>query len=161
MAISDDIANLFKTFDGNADAYQEVMRDDVAANSRANWPLLAAVDIRQRESVPAVGSQNAPPAARAQPLVPPAQPLVPPVQPLASPAVTSHFNAPSPARMSEPLEPASPSPASGSILGQLFDKSPAPATETKETANDLSRLFNRLEGGAAASPLSSLIGKRS
>ncbi|TKC81478.1 hypothetical protein FAZ69_28065 [Trinickia terrae] len=59
MSVSDDIGNLFKKFGGNADAYQEVARDDDSQIARARWPLLATLDVEQHQSVPTVTLRSA------------------------------------------------------------------------------------------------------
>ncbi|QCP53720.1 hypothetical protein FAZ95_32425 [Trinickia violacea] len=59
MSVSDDIGNLFRKFGGNADAYQEVARDDEAKISRARWPLLASLDVEAHQDVPTVSVRTA------------------------------------------------------------------------------------------------------
>ncbi|MGV2290228.1 cellulose biosynthesis protein BcsP [Trinickia sp. YCB016] len=54
MSVSDDIGNLFRKFGGNADAYQEVARDDESQIARARWPLLASLDVEAHQDVPTV-----------------------------------------------------------------------------------------------------------
>ena len=45
---SDDIANLYRQFGGQAEGYQELGRDNVVRQSRERWPLLA--NVRQQDA---------------------------------------------------------------------------------------------------------------
>ena len=59
MSVSDDIGNLFRKFGGNADAYQEVARDDESQIARARWPLLASLELEAHQDVPTVSVRTA------------------------------------------------------------------------------------------------------
>lgn len=54
MSNSEDISNLFRKFGGQADSYQEIVRDDQAKESQARWPLLSAVRLNEGTAAPAV-----------------------------------------------------------------------------------------------------------
>ncbi|SDV47844.1 cellulose biosynthesis protein BcsP [Chitinasiproducens palmae] len=56
MSGSDDIANLFAKFGGEADDYQEIVRQDQAAESRARWSLLSSVHVDSGKTAPPVNS---------------------------------------------------------------------------------------------------------
>jgi hypothetical protein len=77
MSVSDDIGNLFRKFGGNADAYQEVARDDEAQIARARWPLLATLDVEAHQSVPTVSVRNPGTAVQIKAVQPAANPARP------------------------------------------------------------------------------------
>src|SRR5262245_954241 len=55
MNDSEDIRNLFGKFDGQAQQYQEVARDDQATEARSRWPLLSSLAVTDAERLPDVG----------------------------------------------------------------------------------------------------------
>ena len=87
MNNSDDIANLFKQFGGQADQYREIGRSNDAKLSRERWPLLSSVEATQPTDAPPVqhkdGLAQAPvpspglSALRATPTTPAQHPVVP------------------------------------------------------------------------------------
>lgn len=91
MNDSDDIANLFKQFGGQADQYREIGRSNDAKLSRERWPLLSSVEPTQATDAPPVqlkdGLAQAPvplpglSALRATPATPAARPASPEVRP--------------------------------------------------------------------------------
>ncbi|MEJ0004600.1 MAG: cellulose biosynthesis protein BcsP [Pararobbsia sp.] len=54
MSASEDIRNLFGKFDGHAQQYHEVSRDDQAVQARTRWPLLSSIVLGEPPAVPAV-----------------------------------------------------------------------------------------------------------
>ncbi|WP_454727516.1 MULTISPECIES: cellulose biosynthesis protein BcsP [Cupriavidus] len=63
MSQSDDLSKLFQRFGGKAEAYQEIVRDDAAAQARERWPLLSSVRVDRAATVPPVQPAGAPPQA--------------------------------------------------------------------------------------------------
>ncbi|RAS25806.1 cellulose biosynthesis protein BcsP [Paraburkholderia bryophila] len=64
MSSSSDIEKLFDHFGGDANAYQEIGRENEARSARTRWPLLVKLDLSQ-PAIPAIGQR----VARAQPPV--------------------------------------------------------------------------------------------
>lgn len=64
MSSSSDIEKLFDHFGGDANAYQEIGRENEARSARTRWPLLVTLDLSQ-PTIPAIGQR----VARAQPQV--------------------------------------------------------------------------------------------
>ncbi|PQV49734.1 cellulose biosynthesis protein BcsP [Paraburkholderia sp. BL21I4N1] len=64
MSSSSDIEKLFDHFGGDANAYQEIGRENEARSARTRWPLLVTLDLSQ-PTIPAIGQR----VARAQPPV--------------------------------------------------------------------------------------------
>jgi len=60
MSQSDDLSKLFERFGGKAEAYQEIVRDDEAAQARERWPLLSSVRVDRAAAVPPVQPAGAP-----------------------------------------------------------------------------------------------------
>jgi len=54
MSSSSDIEKLFDHFGGDANAYQEIGRENEAHTARTRWPLLVTLDLRQ-PPIPAIG----------------------------------------------------------------------------------------------------------
>ncbi|WCM22483.1 cellulose biosynthesis protein BcsP [Paraburkholderia bryophila] len=63
MSSSSDIEKLFDHFGGDANAYQEIGRENEARSARTRWPLLVTLDLSQ-PAIPAIGQH-----ARTQPPV--------------------------------------------------------------------------------------------
>ncbi len=61
MSSSSDIEKLFDHFGGDANAYQEIGRENEAHTARTRWPLLVTLDLRQ-PSIPAIGPHGQQPA---------------------------------------------------------------------------------------------------
>lgn len=59
MSASEDIRNLFGKFDGQAQQYQEVSREDQAVQARTRWPLLSSIALDEPGRVPGVGEEGA------------------------------------------------------------------------------------------------------
>jgi len=132
MKESDDIANLFRHFDGQPGQYQEISRANEARQSRERWPLLASIEADQAAQFPPVGRIE--PHLSAAP---------------ASPLVEEAAHAPQAAQLDEPLartEPAAPHTGAEPRLQALFarlERSASPATAENEDTSFLERL-NRL-----------------
>ncbi|WGS53744.1 cellulose biosynthesis protein BcsP [Paraburkholderia sp. D15] len=58
MSSSSDIEKLFDHFGGDANAYQEIGRENEARSARTRWPLLVTLDLSQ-PAIPAIGQQRA------------------------------------------------------------------------------------------------------
>ncbi|MBB5499275.1 cellulose biosynthesis protein BcsP [Paraburkholderia sp. MM5384-R2] len=54
MSSSSDIEKLFEQFGGDANAYQEIGRENDARAARTRWPLLVTLDLTQ-PAIPAIG----------------------------------------------------------------------------------------------------------
>ncbi|MBB5468978.1 hypothetical protein HDG32_005119 [Paraburkholderia sp. CI2] len=54
MSSSSDIEKLFEQFGGDANAYQEIGRENDARTARTRWPLLVTLDLTQ-PAIPAIG----------------------------------------------------------------------------------------------------------
>ncbi|RKT21319.1 cellulose biosynthesis protein BcsR [Paraburkholderia sp. RAU2J] len=65
MSSSSDIEKLFDHFGGDANAYQEIGRENEARSARTRWPLLVTLDLTQ-PTIPAIGQ-----AREARPQAPP------------------------------------------------------------------------------------------
>ncbi|NKJ50140.1 hypothetical protein CIC12_26110 [Burkholderia sp. SG-MS1] len=63
MSSSSDIEKLFDHFGGDANAYQEIGRENEARSARTRWPLLVTLDLTQ-PAIPAIGQAR---EARPQP----------------------------------------------------------------------------------------------
>ncbi|WP_233805869.1 cellulose biosynthesis protein BcsP [Paraburkholderia sp. HP33-1] len=63
MSSSSDIEKLFEQFGGDANAYQEIGRENDARSARTRWPLLVTLDLTQ-PAIPAIGQLR---EAKAQP----------------------------------------------------------------------------------------------
>jgi hypothetical protein len=59
MSSSSDIEKLFDHFGGDANAYQEIGRENEARSARTRWPLLVTLDLTQ-PAIPAIGQQREP-----------------------------------------------------------------------------------------------------
>ncbi|MGF6771539.1 hypothetical protein P3T18_004026 [Paraburkholderia sp. GAS199] len=57
MSSSSDIEKLFDHFGGDANAYQEIGRENEARSARTRWPLLVTLDLTQ-PTIPAVGQRR-------------------------------------------------------------------------------------------------------
>ncbi|WP_144113429.1 cellulose biosynthesis protein BcsP [Paraburkholderia sp. BCC1886] len=57
MSSSSDIEKLFDHFGGDANAYQEIGRENEARTARTRWPLLVTLDLTQ-PTIPAIGQQS-------------------------------------------------------------------------------------------------------
>jgi hypothetical protein len=57
MSSSSDIEKLFDHFGGNANAYQEIGRENEARSARTRWPLLVTLDLTQ-PTIPAIGQRR-------------------------------------------------------------------------------------------------------
>ncbi|MFM0309338.1 cellulose biosynthesis protein BcsP [Paraburkholderia sp. RL17-383-BIF-A] len=57
MSSSSDIEKLFDHFGGDADAYQEIGRENEARSARTRWPLLVTLDLTQ-PTIPAIGQRR-------------------------------------------------------------------------------------------------------
>ena len=68
MSSSSDIEKLFDHFGGDANAYQEIGRENDARTARTRWPLLVTLDLTQ-PTIPEIGQRR---EARPQPPVAPA-----------------------------------------------------------------------------------------
>jgi hypothetical protein len=55
MSASEDIRNLFGKFEGQAQHYQEVSRENQAGEARTRWPLLLSIALDESDRVPDVG----------------------------------------------------------------------------------------------------------
>ena len=64
MSSSSDIEKLFDHFGGNANAYQEIGRENEAHSARTRWPLLVTLDLKQ-PLIPPIGQRA---QARPQPV---------------------------------------------------------------------------------------------
>ncbi|MBB5508271.1 cellulose biosynthesis protein BcsP [Paraburkholderia atlantica] len=68
MSSSSDIEKLFEQFGGDANAYQEIGRENDARSARTRWPLLVTLDLTQ-PAIPAIGqlrdTKQQPPASMA------------------------------------------------------------------------------------------------
>ncbi|MBB5420121.1 cellulose biosynthesis protein BcsP [Paraburkholderia atlantica] len=66
MSSSSDIEKLFEQFGGDANAYQEIGRENDARSARTRWPLLVTLDLTQ-PAIPAIGqlrdTKQQPPAS--------------------------------------------------------------------------------------------------
>ena len=60
MSASEDIRNLFGKFEGQAQHYQEVSRENQAGEARTRWPLLLSIALDESDRVPDVGDPAAP-----------------------------------------------------------------------------------------------------
>lgn len=60
MSSSSDIEKLFDHFGGDANAYQEIGRENEARSARTRWPLLVTLDLTQPK-IPAIGQRREPP----------------------------------------------------------------------------------------------------
>ncbi|WP_027802759.1 cellulose biosynthesis protein BcsP [Paraburkholderia dilworthii] len=56
MSSSSDIEKLFDHFGGDANAYQEIGRENEAHSARTRWPLLVTLDLKQ-PPIPAIGQR--------------------------------------------------------------------------------------------------------
>lgn len=65
MSSSSDIEKLFDHFGGDANAYQEIGRENEARTARTRWPLLVTLDLTQ-PTIPEIGQRR---EARPQPPV--------------------------------------------------------------------------------------------
>jgi hypothetical protein len=61
MSSSSDIEKLFDHFGGDANAYQEIGRENEARSARTRWPLLVTLDLTQ-PAIPAIGQPREPKA---------------------------------------------------------------------------------------------------
>ncbi|TDY22562.1 cellulose biosynthesis protein BcsR [Paraburkholderia sp. BL6665CI2N2] len=59
MSSSSDIEKLFDHFGGDANAYQEIGRENEARSARTRWPLLVTLDLTQ-PTIPAIGQHREP-----------------------------------------------------------------------------------------------------
>lgn len=59
MSSSSDIEKLFDHFGGDANAYQEIGRENEARSARTRWPLLVTLDLTQ-PTIPAIGQPREP-----------------------------------------------------------------------------------------------------
>jgi hypothetical protein len=59
MSASEDIRNLFGKFEGQAQHYQEVSRENQAGEARTRWPLLSSIALDESDRVPDVGDHGA------------------------------------------------------------------------------------------------------
>jgi hypothetical protein len=75
MSVSEDVANLFGKFGGQPEQYQEIGRDEDAKAARANWPLLASIQVGAGTIAPAVGRPGVAPSAPADLPVPASLPV--------------------------------------------------------------------------------------
>ncbi|EIF33527.1 hypothetical protein BCh11DRAFT_01297 [Burkholderia sp. Ch1-1] len=57
MSSSSDIEKLFDHFGGDANAYQEIGRENEARSARTRWPLLVMLDLTQ-PAIPAIGQRR-------------------------------------------------------------------------------------------------------
>ncbi|PRX99293.1 cellulose biosynthesis protein BcsP [Paraburkholderia sp. BL25I1N1] len=57
MSSSSDIEKLFDHFGGDANAYQEIGRENEARSARTRWPLLVTLDLTQ-PTIPAIGQHR-------------------------------------------------------------------------------------------------------
>lgn len=57
MSSSSDIEKLFDHFGGDANAYQEIGRENEARSARTRWPLLVTLDLTQ-PTIPAIGQRR-------------------------------------------------------------------------------------------------------
>jgi hypothetical protein len=57
MSASSDIEKLFDHFGGDANAYQEIGRENEARSARTRWPLLVTLDLTQ-PTIPAIGQRS-------------------------------------------------------------------------------------------------------
>jgi hypothetical protein len=57
MSSSSDIEKLFDHFGGDANAYQEIGRENEARSARTRWPLLVTLDLTQ-PAIPAIGQRR-------------------------------------------------------------------------------------------------------
>ncbi|ANB75392.1 hypothetical protein AYM40_23755 [Paraburkholderia phytofirmans OLGA172] len=64
MSSSSDIEKLFDHFGGDANAYQEIGRENEARSARTRWPLLVTLDLTQ-PAIPAIGQRRAVAASEA------------------------------------------------------------------------------------------------
>lgn len=103
MKESDDIANLFKHFGGQAEQYQEIGRANEARQSRERWPLLSSIDAERAAQFPPVDKVshgNEPSVSRPPRTEPPA----PELSAFRSPGRAQRIEP----RLSSPVEPAAP-----------------------------------------------------
>jgi hypothetical protein len=59
MSASEDIRNLFGKFEGQAQQYQEVSRENQAGEARTRWPLLLSIALDESDRVPDVSDRAA------------------------------------------------------------------------------------------------------
>lgn len=52
MSTSEDVKTLFRRFGGQADSYQEVVREDQATQSLGRWSMLGQVDVGRPQAIP-------------------------------------------------------------------------------------------------------------
>lgn len=52
MSASEDVKTLFRRFGGEAETYQEVVREDQAVKSLGRWAMLGQVDVGRTQSIP-------------------------------------------------------------------------------------------------------------
>ena len=53
MTTSEDVKTLFRRFGGQAETYQEVVREDLAEHSLGKWPMLGQVNLQKVDLIPA------------------------------------------------------------------------------------------------------------
>ncbi|WP_420998169.1 cellulose biosynthesis protein BcsP [Cupriavidus sp. 30B13] len=180
MSQSDDLSKLFQRFGGQAQAYQEIVRDEAATQARERWPLLSSVRVDRAATVPPVQPAGAP-AQDGAAAVPPwrglaterapapaeapataAQVAPAPLEaPAAAPgaAMEPRFRTPGgapPARFADlapAAEPVRPPPPAWEPAAQAAPPAP-PAPPASEADTELSRIFARLEGRPEPAPAS-------
>lgn len=138
MTKSEDIVNLFQQFGGQVDDYQELSRQQSAAQAKKRWPLLSALEVGQTMSIvaPGVAEAEAPVTAgpiefRPAPIAPPAPVLAPSGQHLSAAELALSTSAPAPTPSPAPAltpAPASPPAAVPAPAPVQATFAPAPAT---------------------------------
>ena len=131
MTKSEDIVNLFQQFGGQVDDYQELSRQQSAAQAKKRWPLLSALELGQATAAtaPGVAAAEAPVTAgpiecRPAPIAPPVQVLAPSGQHLSSAELALGTPAPVPAPAPAPVAAAVPAQPPTPALATF---APAPA----------------------------------
>jgi hypothetical protein len=130
QARDDDIKELFRKFDGEAEKYQEIGRDSRAVVAEAHWPILSRLNIEQVTS--ALPVQRVKPAF-GSPAPPTLQAAQAPFAPQSAPNHALLFKRTAPIVVAEADQDRSLS----AIFKRLIGAAPAPAAPKR------SMLFNR------------------
>lgn len=136
MTKSEDIVNLFQQFGGQVDDYQELSRQQSAAQAKKRWPLLSALEVGQTTAIAAPGVVEAeapvtsgPIEFRPAPVAPPVPVLTPSGQHLCAAELALSTSAPAPAFTPAPAAPPVAAPAPAPVQA-AFEPAPAVAAVT-------------------------------
>jgi hypothetical protein len=176
MSVSDDIGNLFRKFGGDADAYQEVARDDESRIARERWPLLATLDVDTHKSVPAVSvrtsgaalqikaAQPAEKAARPASKLPlfarghrhattPVPAVAAPRRVVGAPRFTPKPNAEDEREAARPAAPAQPAATSATSAIPLASPATVASADVRRPAAPVTGIFGRAAATPAPAPV--------